>query len=118
MGDEATNDVNEHISFQYFVLSVLGEKMSTVVVFIFDNCSVSHSVSSKLNIPLMGCTTHRFQLTVKYLLKEYEQILKEVHNFMFKLQPPLISAKLRRITHRKPKFRNDKMWSSTHQMLK
>lgn len=37
---------------------------------------------------------------------------------MLKLLTPLISAKLKRITHLKPKFRNDTKWSSTYQMFK
>lgn len=92
--------------------------MSSVIALIGDNCNVNQSVSNKLNIPLIGCSSHRLQLPVNDVLREHKTILKQVHVLMVKLRTPLISAKLRRVTHLKPKLRNDTRWSSKYQMIK
>lgn len=115
--DETTHSAEEHVEFLRFVLSVFGKDVSNVVALIADNCNVNRSISTKMGVPLIGCASHRFQLAVKEILKEDEGVITQVKQLMTKLRTPLISAKLRRETHLKPKLKNDTRWSSTFLML-
>lgn len=118
MENEETQDANEHITFLHFVLSIFQKTMVNVVALIGDNCSVNQSISAKLGIPLIGCASHRFQLAVQEILKDYEVVIGEVNSLMVKLRTPILAAKLRRVTHLKAKLRNQTRWSSTFEMLK
>lgn len=104
--------------FLIFVISLFVKSTSHFVDLFGYICDVNKFVSKKLNIALIGCSSHLFQSAVKDSLKEHETILKEVLLLMVKLRAEQISAKLRRITHLNPKLRNDTRWISTYQMLK
>lgn len=111
-------NAEERINVLNVLLSVFNRAMHNFGAIIGDNCHVNQSINNKLNIPLIGCSSHGLQLAVNDLLPDHEKLLKKVHNLIVKLRTPLVSAALRRMTHLKPKLRNETGWSSTFQMLK
>lgn len=90
--DETTPGADEYINFLNFLSSVHGKTMENVVAIIGDNCNVNQSISNKLSIPLIGCSSHRFQLAIKDFLQDYGQLLMQVHNPMVKLRTSLLST--------------------------
>eukprot|EP00171_Calliarthron_tuberculosum_P002604 IDg2604t1 len=66
----------------------------------------------------VGCASHRFNLAVQDILSSYEDVLSLVHNLMLKLRNLIAAAKLRNLTHLRPKMRNVTWWSSSYEMLR
>jgi hypothetical protein len=59
-------------------LELYGKDISNVVCIIGDNCSTNKSVANILGVPLVGCSSHRFNLAVNFFLKDFENILNKV----------------------------------------
>ncbi len=104
--DDSNLNAEEHISFMNYVLDLYGKSCSNVRALIDDNATVNRSISSKTDIPLIGCSSHRFNLAVNDILTSYEQILGKINRLMVKLRSLTISARLRKFTHLGPKLRN------------
>ena len=49
-----------------------------------DNCSVNQAMSRRLDIPLVGCASHKFNFAVRKLLAVYEQLLQLVNSIVFR----------------------------------
>lgn len=60
--DETTQDSDEHIRLSKCLLSVFGKGESNVVLLFGDNCSLNRSITKELDIPLLGCASHRSNL--------------------------------------------------------
>ena len=116
--DETSLDANEHIRFIKFVIEdLLTLKMEDIIVITDDNCEVNKAKGRKLNIPLVGCASRRFNLAVNLLLSEHKQVLDKVNNLMGKFKKLKYGAKLRSYTPLAPVQRNVTRWSSTAQMV-
>jgi hypothetical protein len=88
------------------------------VCLIGDNCNTNKALATLARRPLVGCASHRFNLAVKDLLKEYSDLLNDINALMKKLKNLIPSAKLRKFTALRPKCSNATRWSSTYEMLK
>ena len=108
---------DEHYEFISWVLSVYGKTFENVIAIIGDNVSVNKALSTKCNLPLIGCASHRFNLAVKEHLKPQCAILEKINNLMGKLKSLKLSGKLRLHTDLRPVQRNDTRWSSTYAMV-
>lgn len=93
--DNITQDANERVGFLRSVLTLNGKDDSSVTVPVGDTCNANRSFSVKMEKPLVGCASHRFQLSVNEILGEEESVVSQVKGLMAKLCSPLISAKLR-----------------------
>ncbi|KAG3160915.1 hypothetical protein PC128_g20931 [Phytophthora cactorum] len=70
-----------------------------------------------MDVPLVGCTSHRLNLAVKRFLEPHEEDLENVQVLMRKLSTLKEAAKLRAKTPLLPVLRQETWWSSTVAML-
>ena len=117
LNDESRLNSEEHIEFLAFVLNLFGKSWDIVVALIGDNVSINQSISNKLQIPLVGCASHRLNLAVRDVMSNDERLINKDNNLMLKLQNLVLSAKLRRMTLLRPLIRSTTRWSSTFNMV-
>ena len=117
MDDETKLNADEHVKFTEIVLSSYGKWWNNIAALIGDNCNTNRSMSKKAMVNFIGCASHRFDLAVKDIMVEYDDLVSTVNAIMKKLKNLVPSAKLRKLTPLKPKTRNVTRWSSTHDML-
>ncbi|RHY82923.1 hypothetical protein DYB37_012401 [Aphanomyces astaci] len=82
-----------------------------------DNCSVNQRMAGLLNVPLVGCVSHRFNLAVQRLVEEHKNLLDRIHCVMLRARSVKNRSALRLLTPLAPKLRNDTRWSSTYAMV-
>lgn len=100
------------------LLELFGKSLDNLSFIVADNASVNKSLSDLLNVPFIGCASHRFNLAVNQHLEQYESVIEVVHKLMIKLKTIKQAGKLRRSTPLEPIIRNKTRWSSTYEMLK
>lgn len=110
--DETTLDTDEYLCFLKCVLNLFEKNRSIVVTVIEDIRGFDHSMSKRLEFPLLAWASHRFQLVVnKYWL---ENILQEL---LKTLRTALQYTKLWQQLHFKPVLKIETGWNSTYQKL-
>ncbi|ETI42993.1 hypothetical protein F443_11966 [Phytophthora nicotianae P1569] len=114
--DGGSQDADAHIDFFRNVLAVYNKTVYMIVFMIADNCNIDRSIATKLGVPLVGCTSHRFNLAVKKFLTEHESLLQKVNNLMQQLRYPNNAAQLAKLTPLLAKTRNVTYWASTYEM--
>jgi hypothetical protein len=82
-----------------------------------DNAAVNTCLADLLEIPMIGCASHRFNLACKSYLKKYEANISKINSLMVSLRNVKQAGKLRTRTPLEPVTRNDTRWSSTYDML-
>ena len=90
-----------------FTLQVFKKQMEDILFFVCDNDSVNKSIAKKLELPMIGCNSHRLNLALKKLMEPHEGLLQKVQNLMKKLLSLKKSAVLRKKTELRPVLRND-----------
>ena len=115
--DESSYTADSHIAFLEFVLNVYDKSIQNVKFLVCDNENLNKSISRKLNIPMIGCASHRLNLAVKAALIDAQQEMDLVMKLMKKLSFLKQSAKLRKATNLRPVLRNETRWSSAYSML-
>ena len=58
--NEEELSAQKHVEFIEATLTMYSKTLSNVVVLIAENCSTNRKISNTLEIPLLGCTSHRF----------------------------------------------------------
>lgn len=109
---------DEHKDVLNFVLSVSVKKRKTVVCLIGDIYSSKKSFPSKLNLAMIGCYSHRFNLALKDILSIHESNLTVMSTPMWKLQILTSAAKLRSFTNLCPVVKIKTKWGSAYYMLR
>ncbi|RLN73019.1 hypothetical protein BBJ28_00013009 [Nothophytophthora sp. Chile5] len=74
-------------------------------------------IASKLDVPLVGCASHRFNLAANKLYAEFEPILEDVNSLMSQLRQPNNHAELSKHTELRPVKHNVVRWLSTFAMV-
>lgn len=118
MENEDSLNANEHYEFLEWVLALFEKSMDNVVAVIGDNCSTNRAMSRRIGPTFVGCHSHRFNLAVKDMISEDEDLVQIVRCLMKKLSFQIPAAKLRRLTPLKSQHANATRWSSTFHMLK
>lgn len=92
-----------------------------VAFMVGDNCSVNQCISRRVGaVPMVGCASHRFNLTVKEHLEEDpddKDILEKIQFLMKKLSTLRGRAVLWRVSDLAPMQRSDTRWSSVYAMV-
>ena len=109
---------DEHNRFVDATLEVFNKTTAAVTCIVGDNCNVNQAMARRLRIPLVGCSSHKFNLAVGLVLEEHETLLTKVHALMTRCRTLINRAKLRRLTHLAPVVRNVTRWSSTYAMTR
>ncbi|RLN90823.1 hypothetical protein BBJ28_00012509 [Nothophytophthora sp. Chile5] len=115
----ADHTASSHVKFLDTILSYFGRSNASIAYIVGDNCSVNGAVADQLQVPMVGCASHRLNLAVNLLLAGDCDLLEKVQRLMCKLKNSLLAAaKLRRKTLLRPVLRQDTRWSSTFAMVK
>lgn len=75
--EDAQSSVEHYKLFQ-FVLNLFEKSFDNVVAVAEDNCAVKRSIYRPLDSVFIGCTSHSFNLTVKYMIEEHSQTVGSV----------------------------------------
>ncbi|OWZ10459.1 hypothetical protein PHMEG_00016690 [Phytophthora megakarya] len=115
--DEGCQDADAHIRLIANVLSVYNKTPEMVCFLVADNCATNQSIATKLTVPLVGCSSHRFNLAANKFYAEHEPILDDVNSLMTQLRHPNNYSELAKHTDLRPVKRNLTRWSSTFAMV-
>jgi hypothetical protein len=99
------------------MLEIYGKAEDNIIFLVGDNCQVNKTLADLMNIPLVGCASHRLNLAVQEYLNDSEDILQQINKLMRKLSTIKKAAKLRKLTHLMPITRNTTRWTSTFKMV-
>jgi hypothetical protein len=100
------------------VLELFGKRLSNLIFLVGDNARVNTHLADLLNVPFIGCASHRFNLACQRYLEPFDVQLKKIRSLMVKLRTIKQAGKLRKKTSLEPVLPNETRWSSTHGMLK
>ncbi|KAG7361649.1 hypothetical protein IV203_036750 [Nitzschia inconspicua] len=117
MGDGDNLTAQEHHAFITDILGVYRKSWENVICLIGENCSTNKATATAASLPLVGCASHRLNLAVKDILKDYSSLTTCVYRLMKKLKNIIPAAKLRKLTPLRAKCSNATRWSSTYEML-
>ncbi|EGZ09552.1 hypothetical protein PHYSODRAFT_254669 [Phytophthora sojae] len=84
-----------HRDFLAGLLDGFGKTLSGCVFLVADNCSVNRCLAVIMQVPLVGCASHRLNRAVQCHLEQYEDDLAVVQALMLTLRTLKQSAKLR-----------------------
>ncbi|KAE9260507.1 hypothetical protein PF008_g33086 [Phytophthora fragariae] len=85
---EPNDDLSARTHREYLagVLETFGKALSDCVYLVDDNCSVNKLLATIMQVPLVGCASHRLNLAVRHHLEQYEEDLVIVQALMVKLR--------------------------------
>ncbi|KAG3170611.1 hypothetical protein PC128_g18919 [Phytophthora cactorum] len=85
-----------HVDFLRDILSQdYGKTLENCVYLVGDNCATNRRLATLMGVPLLGCASHRLNLTTQNLLENFKNELAQVRDLMIKLKSLNQSAKLR-----------------------
>ncbi|RHY18350.1 hypothetical protein DYB32_010395 [Aphanomyces invadans] len=95
------------------------KRMSSCISFVVaDNCSVNKKMATDMEVPLLGCASHRFNLAVQDHMKgEFGDLLGRVQSVMKACKALNNAGELKKLTPLKPKVLQATRWSSAYEML-
>eukprot|EP00644_Phytophthora_capsici_P016296 jgi/Phyca11/59350/gw1.34.273.1 len=106
-----------HIGMKDAVLDLYEKEPSMVLLLVTDNRSTNQAVATRMDVPLVGCGSHRFNLAVCRYLEGFKSLIDQVQTLCIQLWYTNNAAKLAQFTKYKPLKANATHWSSTYQML-
>lgn len=117
--NEASLNTESHIKGFEYVLDVYNLNMSQVCCLVGDNCPLNKSIASKLDVPMVGCMSHRLNLAVSKYMEDHEDVLGKVHKLMTRLGDIIPRAMLLQWKcGLSPVTRNKTRWSSSFKMVR
>ncbi|POM78194.1 Hypothetical protein PHPALM_4301 [Phytophthora palmivora] len=75
-----------HVAFLTGILPFFQRDITSIVYLVGDNCSVNTRLTDLLQVPFIGCASHRLNLAVNLLLDDYEPQLELIQQLMRKLR--------------------------------
>lgn len=115
--EDGSQDAEVHIEMFKRVLALYNKDISMVAFLVADNCATNQRIATLLELPLVGCASHRYNLAVNRYLAAYEPELAAVNSLMVQLRHVNNAAELSKFTDLKPVKRNVTRWSSTFAMV-
>ena len=113
-GDMGTDSI---ISLLDDVLDDYDIALGQLCFFVCDHASVNVSLSRRTRVPMIGCSSHRFNLAMQRLMAPHSQLLDKISTLMVKLNTFKNRAILRDAEEPMPCLRNVTRWSSTYRMV-
>ena len=101
-----------------FILDVYGKSWNNIICLVGDNVAVNKSISTKVDVPLVGCASHRYNLAVRDVIAGEIELVNKFNTLISKLRTLLLSSKLRKLTPLLPKICNEILCSSSFEMLR
>ena len=114
---ETSFNARDHYEYLERALGLYIKKFENVVCICGDNAEVNKAIANLSNLPLLGCNSHRMNLTVKEFTKTSSHLLEKLNNLMIKLRGLKLSGKLRKLTHLQLVYKNDTRWLNVYEMF-
>ncbi|KAG2809796.1 hypothetical protein PC119_g7503 [Phytophthora cactorum] len=93
------------------------EEVANLAVLVGDNCATNRAIATRLNVPLIGCFSHRFNLALNSFLDNHKPEVDAVSTLMAALRTINNRAALREHTPLSPLGLNVTRWGSTFEMV-
>ncbi|ETN12809.1 hypothetical protein PPTG_08850 [Phytophthora nicotianae INRA-310] len=75
---------SSHVKFLDVILSYYGRSKASIAYIVGDICSVNGAVADQLQVPMVGCASHRLNLAVNLLLAGDDKLLDKIQKLMYK----------------------------------
>jgi hypothetical protein len=97
MGNESSQNGDSFIEYLEDTLQVYGKTTNNVAFLVSDNTELNPSIARKLEIPFVGCMSHRLALAIAEHLEtlNFEPLLKRIHQLMVNLSSSKMRAFMR-----------------------
>lgn len=116
--DETSLDAVTHKAFLESILDFYKLPQSKLICIIGDNCNLNKRLATIMEIPLVGCRSHRLNLAVEgYMNHNLKEEIESVSKLMSKCSTLKNSGRLRLYTHLRPKTKNVTRWTSKFDMM-
>ena len=116
--DETNFTAENHANFIRATLNWYSLSADRLFCLIGDNCSTNKATANRLGVPLLGCRSHRFNLSVEQYLRTFLAAESElVGKLMSKLATLKQSGRLRLMTALCPVKRNVTRWTGVPDMF-
>jgi hypothetical protein len=116
--NETNFTADNHMNFIKATLEWFSIPLERLFCLIGDNCSTNKATANRLGVPLLGCRSHRFNLSVEQYLRTFLASESElVGKLMSKLLTLKQSGQLRLITQLRPVKRNETRWTGVPDMF-
>ncbi|EGZ08115.1 hypothetical protein PHYSODRAFT_526629, partial [Phytophthora sojae] len=106
-----------HCAFITRVFEKYNQSLESLAFLIGDNCATNRAAATRLEVPLIGCASHRFNLAVNKYLEDYTEEVSVVSALMQALPTINNRAALKDQTKLSPLRPNVTRWGSTFKML-
>ncbi|EGZ08117.1 hypothetical protein PHYSODRAFT_527104 [Phytophthora sojae] len=131
IADDGVEDqtAESHVAFLTGILPFFKRVISSIIYLVADNCSVNTRLDDLLQVPFIGCASHRLNLAVNVYLSDYEPLQEQMQQLMLKLRGLNKANRLsfllfcsfcfflRQKTNLRPVLRQATRWGSTFKML-
>jgi hypothetical protein len=122
---EGTDDLSaaSHAKHIESVLEEYGKTTDSLLALVGDNCTVNRRLCSDLNIPLIGCAAHKFNLAVNCWIdaqgpeKYLRSTINALRTLVTKASTIKNAAQLMKTTELRPVLSNVTRWSSCYEMI-
>ena len=94
--DKTSYTADNFLELLEFVLSVYNKSFENVSFIVCDNENLNKSIARRMGKPMLGCSSHRFNLAVKSTYPEFSEEIEFVNELNIKLSILKQSAILRR----------------------
>ena len=116
--DETSFTAQVQAAFIVDVVELLDRQKSDILFLVADNTNTNPRTAEILNVPFIGCASHRFNLAVQKYLVDYDLVISNINQLMHSLCSLKRAGKLRQLTHLEPIVMNVTRWSSKFTMIK
>lgn len=117
MEDEKNFTAKEYMRLLKDTLEYYNQKLTNVLFITADNCSVMQALSTRMNCPLVGCASHRLNLSVSKFIEPFKILILKINQLMITLCTLKNSAELKKKTHLRPLKYCPTRWSSCYFMI-
>ena len=114
---EISFTAQDHFEIIENVLGIYGMSVDKLNAISGDKAEIKKYLTNHLNVPLVGCSSHKFNLAVSKYLDRKNEILWKIHRIMTKLRTHNLAGDLAQFTALQPVVRNKTRWLSTMNMV-
>ncbi|KAJ0390995.1 hypothetical protein ATCC90586_010423 [Pythium insidiosum] len=99
---EEGQGADAHAAYIETILRLYNKTPDMARFLVGDNCSTNQCLATKMDVPRIGCASHRFNLAVSRFLEDYSDLISQAQNLMISLRHVNNTAALAKITDLKP----------------
>jgi hypothetical protein len=115
--DESKFTAKTQADFLVDVIENVGRTKEDILFLVADNTNTNPATADLLNVPFVGCASHRFNLAVQKYVDKHNAVIANIHQIMLLLSNLKKAGKFRKLTNLEPVIMNQTRWSSKHAMV-